>query len=111
MATFPLDATALIIIDMQKHFTPCALELVPRLNALGEAVRLAGMPVIWTQHGHPDPAKDAETSNLVRWWGPDNSIKYGSDGTSSSSTDGLNWLSYVIYIYSTWHDLTRSYTT
>lgn len=75
-----MDATALIIIDMQRHFAPCAAPLVPRLNQLARAARRAGMPVIWTQHGHPDPAADAKTSNLVRWWGPDNSIKYGSEG-------------------------------
>jgi nicotinamidase-related amidase len=80
MEACPLEATALLLIDMQRHFEPCARSLVPRLNALAAAARAAGMPVVWTQHGHPDPAKDVETSNLVRWWGADNSIKYGSPG-------------------------------
>lgn len=80
MDACPPDATALILIDMQRHFAPCAAPLVSRLNQLARAARLAGVPVVWTQHGHPDPPADAKTSNLVRWWGPDNSIKYGSDG-------------------------------
>lgn len=82
MEACPLDAAALLIIDMQQHFAPCAAPLVPRLNALAGAARGAGIPVIWTQHGHPDPATDAATSNLVRWWGADNSIKCGSEGAS-----------------------------
>lgn len=74
----PDTKAALVIIDMQCHFASCAASLVPRLAPLAAAARAAGVPVVWTQHGHPDPAADAATSNLVRWWTPENSIKYGS---------------------------------
>lgn len=80
MDTCPLDEAALLIIDMQQHFASCATPLVPRLTTLVKAAHAVGMPVIWTQHGHPDPIADARTSNLVRWWGPENSIEVGSDG-------------------------------
>jgi nicotinamidase-related amidase len=72
------STAALVIIDMQEHFRPCAAPLIPRLASLAAAARSAGVPVVWTQHGHPDPAADAAHSNLVRWWGPDNSIELGS---------------------------------
>ncbi len=97
MDACPLEAAALLLIDMQNHFEPCAAPLVPRLNALAAAARAAGLPVVWTQHGHPDPPRDAATSNLVRWWGPENSIKHGSHG---ALTGGVGWtgrLSVVLY--------------
>ena len=76
--TMDSATSALVIIDMQEHFRSCAVPLVPRLAHLASSARATGVPVIWTQHGHPDPAADASHSNLVRWWGPDDSIELGS---------------------------------
>ncbi len=72
------STAALVLIDLQAHFGAAATGLAPRLARLAAAARAAGVPVTWTQHGHPDPAADASTSNLVRWWGPENSIAVGS---------------------------------
>ena len=74
------SAAALILIDLQVHFGSAAAGLAPRLAHLAAAARAVGVPVVWTQHGHPDPATDAATSNLVRWWGTEHSIKVGSPG-------------------------------
>ena len=74
------STAALLLIDLQVHFGRAATGLAPRLARLAAAARAAGVPVIWTQHGHPDPAADAAASNLVRWWGPGDSIKIGSPG-------------------------------
>ena len=72
------STAALVLIDMQAHFGRAARDLAPRLASLAAAARKAGVPVFWTQHGHPDPVAEAATSTLVRWWGPENSIKVGS---------------------------------
>ena len=71
-------AMALVVIDMQEHFRAVADPLVPRVAALAAAARAAGCRVVWTQHGHPDPVADEARSPLVRWWGPEASIRLGS---------------------------------
>lgn len=68
--------TALLIVDMQNHFrTGMADQIVDRLNSLAAACHRASIPVLYTQHGHPDPAKDESESVLVAWWGAGGSIR------------------------------------
>lgn len=70
---------ALLLIDLQEHFREGMAErLVVRLNSLIDACHRLHMPVIFTQHGHPDPEAEESTSVLVRWWGADGSIRCGS---------------------------------
>ncbi|KAL4420862.1 hypothetical protein ABPG77_002821 [Micractinium sp. CCAP 211/92] len=69
----------LIIIDMQEHFRDGMAErILPQLNSLIDACRRLGVPIIFTQHGHPDPVAEERSSVLVRWWGADGSIRLGS---------------------------------
>ena len=69
---------ALVVIDMQNEFTEAGKPILTELNATIVSARRAGIPVIFTQHGHPNPDADVKTSVLVRWWGPDGSIRKGS---------------------------------
>jgi nicotinamidase-related amidase len=69
---------ALIVIDMQNEFAPMAQPILTELNATIASARRAGISVIFTQHGHPNPETDEKTSVLVRWWGASGSIRKGS---------------------------------
>ncbi|KAL4424380.1 hypothetical protein ABPG75_001681 [Micractinium tetrahymenae] len=69
----------LLLIDMQEHFREGMAErIVPQLNALIDACHRLRVPIIFTQHGHPDPEAEECSSVLVRWWGADGSIRWGS---------------------------------
>jgi nicotinamidase-related amidase len=57
---------ALLVIDMQEYFRGLAAPVLPALARLLERARAAGLPVIYTQHGHDDPAEDA--GMLGVWW-------------------------------------------
>lgn len=70
---------ALIVIDMQKYFASTANPILSEVNATIQSARHAGIPVIFTQHGHPDPENEEKTSVLVHWWGKSGSIRKGSD--------------------------------
>ncbi len=59
---------------MQVHFQEAILPMLTELNHTIETCHHHEIPVIYTQHGHVDLAKDAG-----RFWGPQNLIKYGSD--------------------------------
>ena len=63
---------------MQHEFDPTATSILPEVNETIASARRAGLPVIFSQHGHVDPATDVNTSVLVRWWGVSGSIKKGS---------------------------------
>ncbi len=69
---------ALIVIDMQNEFAPMAQAILTEVNATIASARRAGIPVIFSQHGHPNPEIDEKTSVLVRWWGASGSIRKGS---------------------------------
>ncbi|GAB4823256.1 hypothetical protein N2152v2_010302 [Parachlorella kessleri] len=69
---------ALVVIDMQEHFRGIAEPIISELNHTIEACHLLGIPVIFTQHGHPDPRAEEQTNVLVKWWGAQDSIKFGS---------------------------------
>lgn len=69
---------ALIVIDMQNEFVTAAKPILNEVNATIISARRAGIPVIFSQHGHPDPENDEKTSVLVRWWSAGGSIRKGS---------------------------------
>ena len=58
-----LRGSALIVIDMQEHFREIAEPIISELNKTIEACHLVSIPVIFTQHGHPDPRAE-EQSNV-----------------------------------------------
>lgn len=49
--------------------------IVPELNKVIDACRLAGLPIIFSQHGHKDPDSDVEHDVLVQWVGAADSIR------------------------------------
>ncbi|CAF1169422.1 unnamed protein product [Adineta steineri] len=69
---------ALLVIDMQNAFTRAANPILKNVNATITSARRAGVPVIFSQHGHPDPENEVKTSVIVNWWGASGSIKKGS---------------------------------
>jgi nicotinamidase-related amidase len=69
---------ALLVIDMQNEFASAANPILAEVNATIASARRAGIPVIFTQHGHPDPENEEKTSVLVRWWTASGSIRKGS---------------------------------
>jgi nicotinamidase-related amidase len=48
-------------------------------------MRLRGVPIVYTQHGTPDPAAEEDTDVLVAFWGAAESIKCVSTTTVLSS--------------------------
>ncbi len=62
-----LTHAALLVIDMQEEFRPIATPILPALRAVIDACRANSVPVIYTQHGHIDPARDG--GMLSQWWG------------------------------------------
>ena len=66
--------TALLVIDMQEHFRPLAEPLAHTIVPLIDAFRAGGAGVLFTRHGHRDPAKDG--GMLLTWWGE--LIHYGT---------------------------------
>jgi ureidoacrylate peracid hydrolase len=87
--------TALLVVDMQNAFampgiahSPCpeALEIVPNINRLAQAVRETGGAVVWIRHAYTDEAK-------TNW-----SVAYGLSNpkqnawrTKSLSPDGIGY--------------------
>ena len=87
---------ALLVVDMQEYFRDIAQSIIPDLNRVGahcagrqvvdasqtalcmqviSACRQAGIPVFFSQHGHPNPETDVNSSVLVAWVGVEESIK------------------------------------
>ncbi|KAF1829163.1 Isochorismatase hydrolase [Decorospora gaudefroyi] len=67
--------TALLIIDMQNFFLPMTTDAFPKIIKLSNHFRDKGWPQYFTQHGHPpSDFKQPVTNQLVRKWGPENSI-------------------------------------
>lgn len=74
-------ATALLVIDMQKVFLPMTTTALPNILKLIAHFRTRNLPVMFTQHGHSDAELTPPFQNqLVRKWGPDGSIRTGSEG-------------------------------
>jgi nicotinamidase-related amidase len=64
-----VGTTALLVIDMQEHFGDISESVAPNVAELVAAARLAGMPVVFTRHGHHDLATDG--GRLAQWWDGD----------------------------------------
>lgn len=70
-----LNMTALLVIDMQRHFTTSAAPITANVNLLIDHFHSDDLTVVYTQHGHtPAQLSGAEVSQLVPFWGPDGSI-------------------------------------
>ncbi len=61
------QAAALVIIDMQEYFRGIAAPVLPNILLLINKWRDAGLPLIFTQHGHKN--SDEDRGMLARWWG------------------------------------------
>ncbi|MHC4339118.1 MAG: isochorismatase family protein [Planctomycetota bacterium] len=61
-----LDHAALLVIDMQEYFRSIAEPVLPSVAALLGRLRERGVPVLFTQHGHDEPAQDG--GMLFEWW-------------------------------------------
>ncbi|MBN1548181.1 MAG: isochorismatase family protein [Syntrophaceae bacterium] len=68
------EKSVLLVIDMQEHFSMLADIIVDHVLALIDACRFSGVPIIFTRHGHVNPAEDGGL--LLQWWGE--AIQYGS---------------------------------
>lgn len=66
---------ALLVIDLQNYFKDVARPILDRVARLISHCRQAGVPVLYTQHGHRNPAQDR--GMLAEWWGE--LIEYGSE--------------------------------
>lgn len=65
--------SALLLIDLQYYFLDIARPILPQTARLIGACRRAGLPVLYTAHGHWDPLRDG--GMLAEWW--DDLIPYG----------------------------------
>ncbi|KAL8789541.1 MAG: hypothetical protein Q9195_006768 [Heterodermia aff. obscurata] len=75
----PGMATALLVIDMQSIFTPMTTRALPNILTLITYFQRTSRPLIFTQHGHTKEELTPTFHNqLVRKWGPNNSIAIGS---------------------------------
>lgn len=73
--------TALLVIDMQRVFEPMTTTALPNIKKLISRFQAASAPIVFTQHGHSKEELTTVPSpnQLVRKWGPDGSIAYGSE--------------------------------
>ncbi|KAI4196092.1 MAG: hypothetical protein LQ350_006789 [Teloschistes chrysophthalmus] len=67
--------TALLIIDMQAHFSEMTHDCLPNILRLNTHFENNSMPRIFTQHGHTKEELTPPFKNqLVKKWGPSGSI-------------------------------------
>jgi len=59
--------TALLVIDMQNYFHRIVHPVLGNIQKVIQSCRQKNIPVIFTQHGHKDPAQDG--GELREWWG------------------------------------------
>ena len=71
--------TALLVIDMQQVFLDMTTTSLPNVLQLIDHFQFSNLPLIFIQHGHSkEELTPPYTNQLVRKWGPDNSIATGS---------------------------------
>lgn len=58
---------ALLVIDMQNFFHRIAQPILGNIQRVIQSCRERNVSIIFTQHGHTDPAKDG--GELGEWWG------------------------------------------
>jgi nicotinamidase-related amidase len=59
--------SALLVIDMQRYFAGIAAPILETVRRSVAACHERGVLVVFTRHGHADPARDG--GMLGRWWG------------------------------------------
>jgi nicotinamidase-related amidase len=59
--------SALLVIDMQRYFAGIAAPILETVRRTVAACHERGVLVVFTRHGHVDPARDG--GMLGRWWG------------------------------------------
>ncbi len=74
--------SALLVIDMQEHFSALCEIIMNNVSSLIEACRFSGVQIFFTRHGHMNPAEDGGL--LVEWWGE--AIQYGNPNWEIVST-------------------------
>ena len=83
----PTQRLALLVIDVQNHFQ-AAIDTEPafvhKLNDLATFLRTRGVPIVYTQHGTPNPVAEEDTDVCVAFWGGANSLKCTSSTPISS---------------------------
>ena len=62
-----LKHAALLVIDMQNYFRRIIQPVLGNILRVIQSCRQGNVPIIFTQHGHTDPAKDGGV--LGEWWG------------------------------------------
>ena len=73
-------ATVLLVIDMQNVFLPMTTSSMPHVETLISHFQSRCRPVIFIQHGHSKAELTPPyTNQLVRKWGPSDSIATGSE--------------------------------
>jgi isochorismate hydrolase len=73
-ATIQPDRCALLVIDMQNYFASIAADIETNVLEIIDVCRSAGMPILFTRHGHKNLKKDG--GMLDKWWG--DNIRYGT---------------------------------
>ena len=72
-----------IVVDMQEHFSELMSDkLIHNIAETASWFRDRGVPIVYTQHGTPDPPAEEATDVLVAWWGAEDSIKCGATASS-----------------------------
>jgi isochorismate hydrolase len=66
-ARMDLKHAALLVIDMQKYFRRIIQPVLGNILEVIQSCRQGNIPIIFTQHGHTDPASDGGL--LGEWWG------------------------------------------
>ena len=66
-AKVDLKHAALLVIDMQNYFHRIIQPVLHNILEVIQSCRQGNVPIIFTQHGHTDPAKDGGV--LGEWWG------------------------------------------
>ena len=62
-----LKHAALLVIDMQNFFHRIIQTVLENILEVIQSCRQGNIPIIFTQHGHTDPASDGGL--LEEWWG------------------------------------------
>eukprot|EP00873_Tetraselmis_striata_P040389 jgi/Tetstr1/460653/TSEL_005849.t1 len=80
MATLGSHQAALLVVDMQRWTRGVAEKILPAVNPTISCLRMAGMPVIFTQQGLNDPTAEAATNVFVQRLGVPSCPKVGDLG-------------------------------
>lgn len=66
-ASIDLKHAGLLVIDMQNYFHQIIQPVLGNILEVIQSCRQGNIPIIFTQHGHTDPASDGGL--LGEWWG------------------------------------------